>query len=60
MIVDVDCHHYENGSMKDIVEFIDDPVYLRRTAQVYSGAGTGANNPAYDGQSSDRRMWLVV
>ena len=44
LIIDVDCHHYENESMKDIVEFIDDPV-LRRTAQVYSGAGTGANNP---------------
>ena len=26
LIVDVDCHHYENESMKDIVEFIDDPV----------------------------------
>ena len=44
LIVDVDCHHYEHESMQDIVEFIDDPV-LRRTAQVYYGAGTGANNP---------------
>ena len=44
LIIDVDCHHYENESMSEIVEFIEDPV-LRRTAQVYSGAGTGANNP---------------
>ncbi len=44
LIVDVDCHHYENESIKDIVEFIDDPV-LRHTGQVYSGGGTGAQSP---------------
>ncbi len=26
LIVDIDCHHYENESIKDIVEFIEDPV----------------------------------
>ena len=44
LVVDVDCHHYENESMAEIIEFIEDPV-LRRTGQVYAGAGTGANNP---------------
>jgi predicted TIM-barrel fold metal-dependent hydrolase len=48
LIVDVDCHHYENESIKDIIEFIDDPV-LRRTGQVYSGGGTGAQTPLLPG-----------
>ena len=25
-IVDVDCHHYENESIREIVEYFDDPV----------------------------------
>ena len=36
LIIDVDAHHYENQSFRDIVEYIDDPV-MRRTAQVYAG-----------------------
>ena len=44
LIIDCDCHHYENESIKDIIEFIEDPV-LRRTGQVYTSAGTGANSP---------------
>ena len=26
MIVDVDSHHYETGSFKDILQYIEDPV----------------------------------
>jgi hypothetical protein len=48
LIVDVDCHHYENESIKDIIEFIEDPV-LRHTGQVYSGGGTGAQTPLLPG-----------
>ncbi|HEY7675453.1 MAG TPA: amidohydrolase family protein [Candidatus Methylomirabilis sp.] len=40
LIVDVDSHHYENESMRDIVEFIEDPV-IRQLAQA-SMQGTGA------------------
>ncbi len=47
-IIDIDCHHYENESMKEIVEFIEDPV-LRHTGQVYSAAGTGAQSPLLPG-----------
>jgi uncharacterized protein len=43
-IIDIDCHHYENESMREIVEFIEDPV-LRHTGQVYSASGTGAQSP---------------
>ena len=43
-IIDIDCHHYENESLREIVEFIEDPV-LRHTGQVYSGGGTGAQSP---------------
>ena len=32
LIVDVDSHHYESESMRDIIEFIEDPV-LRQLAQ---------------------------
>jgi uncharacterized protein len=47
-IIDIDCHHYENESMKEIVEFIEDPV-LRHTGQVYSASGTGAQSPLLPG-----------
>ena len=47
-IIDIDCHHYENESMKEIVEFIEDPV-LRHTGQLYSASGTGAQSPLLPG-----------
>jgi hypothetical protein len=40
LIVDVDSHHFENESMRDIVEFIEDPV-IRQLAQA-AMQGTGA------------------
>ncbi len=39
LIVDADSHHYENESMREIVEFIEDPV-IRQLAQA-SMQGTG-------------------
>jgi predicted TIM-barrel fold metal-dependent hydrolase len=48
LIVDVDCHHYENESLREIIEYIDDPV-MRHMGQVYTGAGTGAQNPLIPG-----------
>ena len=47
-IIDIDCHHYENESMKEIVQFIEDPV-LRHTGQLYSASGTGAQSPLLPG-----------
>ena len=43
-IIDIDCHHYENESLSEIIEFIEDPV-MRHTGMVYSGAHTGAQTP---------------
>ena len=40
LIVDVDSHHYENESFRDIIEYIEDPV-IRQLAQAAS-QGTGA------------------
>ena len=57
LIVDTDCHHYENESMRDIVEYIDDPV-MRQTGRLYAGMGTGAIGPAKardDRPASSRR-----
>ncbi|MBM3485039.1 MAG: amidohydrolase [Alphaproteobacteria bacterium] len=47
-IIDIDCHHYENESMAEIVQFIEDPV-IRHTGLVYSGKGTGAQTPLLPG-----------
>jgi len=47
-IVDVDCHHYENESLNEIVEYFDDPV-LKQVGKVYSGSGTGAQSPFVPG-----------
>jgi predicted TIM-barrel fold metal-dependent hydrolase len=47
-IIDVDCHHYENESITEIVKFIEDPV-IRHTGMVYAGKGTGAQTPLLPG-----------
>ena len=38
-IVDVDCHHYENESISEIVRYIDGPV-LKQMGMVYTGAAS--------------------
>ena len=43
-IVDVDCHHYENESISEIVRYIDDPV-LKQMGMLYTGGGTGGQTP---------------
>ena len=48
LIVDVDCHHYENESLRDIIQYIEDPV-IKQTGLVYSGSGTGAQSPLIPG-----------
>ena len=40
LIVDVDCHHYENESLREIVEFIEDPV-IKHGAKMATTGGTG-------------------
>ena len=45
MIVDVDSHHYENDSLSEIIEYIDDPV-LRHASAYNSGTNlNGAEGP---------------
>src|SRR3954452_24111363 len=45
MIIDVDAHHYETGSYKDIFEYIDDPV-LRDQFKYTKGATMQPRSPA--------------
>ena len=40
LIVDADCHHYETDSMREIVEFIEDPV-LKQKAKLETSIGAG-------------------
>ena len=42
LIIDVDAHHYETESMKEIVEFIEDPVLrqLAKSAQQIAHRGS--------------------
>jgi len=47
-IIDVDCHHYENESLADIVEYFDDPV-LKQMGQRYAGGGIGGQTPLFPG-----------
>ncbi len=48
-IIDVDCHHYENESMKEIIEYFDDPV-LKQVGKIYTGPGhTGGSSPLSPG-----------
>ena len=47
-IIDVDSHHYENESMREIVEYFDDPV-LKQMGQLYTAGGTGAQSPFMPG-----------
>lgn len=44
-IVDVDCHHYENESLREIVEYFDDPVLKQMGLLYTSGGGTGGQTP---------------
>ena len=43
-IVDVDCHHYENESIREIVKYFDDPV-LKQIGLAYTAGGTGGQAP---------------
>src|SRR5512141_1657745 len=40
LIIDADCHHYETESLKEIIEFIEDPV-LKQKAKLETGPGSG-------------------
>ena len=40
LIVDADCHHYETESLKEIIEFIEDPV-LKQRSKLETSTGTG-------------------
>lgn len=49
LIIDIDAHHYENESLAEIVEFIEDPV-VKQVARTYTqGGGTGAQNSVLPG-----------
>ncbi len=47
-IIDVDSHHYENESIREIIQYVDDPV-LKQNALVYSSGGIGAQMPMLPG-----------
>lgn len=52
LIIDVDCHHYENESLREIVEYIEDPV-MKHAAQMATTGGTGV-------QTFFCRAWSVI
>lgn len=43
-IIDIDSHHYENESLREIIEYFDDPV-LKQVGQLYTSGGTGVQSP---------------
>ncbi len=45
MIVDVDSHHYENDSLSEIIEYIDDPVLRHASAYNRGTNRTGSEGP---------------
>jgi predicted TIM-barrel fold metal-dependent hydrolase len=47
-IVDVDSHHYETSSMKDILKYMEEPV-LRQMAQSTNGGGARSNGGVLPG-----------
>ena len=40
LIIDADCHHYETDSLREIIEFIEDPV-LKQKAKLETSIGSG-------------------
>ena len=40
LIIDSDCHHYETDSLREIVEFIEDPV-IKQKAKLETSVGSG-------------------
>src|ERR1700722_5034911 len=43
LIIDSDCHHYETESLREIIEFIEDPV-LKQRAKLETLTGSGVVN----------------
>lgn len=43
-IIDVDCHHYENESLAEIVEYFDDPV-MQQMGQLYTAGRVQGATP---------------
>ena len=58
LIVDVDSHHYETESMREILEYIEDPV-LRHLARASSMRGQRAPN-SLGGPTSATRTWAAA
>jgi len=58
LIVDVDCHHYENASFPEIAAYIDDPV-LRQNAKVQGMGGQGWTSPEGSYQELNGRIGRV-
>ena len=40
LIIDMDCHHYENESLREIIDYIEDPV-MKQGALMATAGGTG-------------------
>jgi len=43
-IIDCDGHHYENESLREIIQYFDDPV-LKQAGMLYTTGGTGVQSP---------------
>jgi hypothetical protein len=58
-IVDVDCHHYENESLAEIVEYFDDPV-MQQIGQLYTAGRVQGATPLQPGSVGYQRHSSVV
>ncbi len=55
LIVDSDCHHYETESLKEIIDYIEDPV-LKQNAKLQTSVGTGVVTTLLPGRVGEQNL----
>src|SRR3972149_5335204 len=55
LIIDADCHHYETDSLREIIEFIEDPV-LKQKAKLETSIGTGVVTSLLPGRVGEQNL----
>ncbi len=55
LIIDADCHHYETDSLREIVEFIEDPV-VKQQAKLETSIGSGVVTSLLPGRVGEQNL----
>ena len=55
LIIDADCHHYETDSLREIIEFIEDPV-LKQHARLETSIGSGVVTSLLPGRVGEQNL----